>query len=612
MTENTSNNFQQNDALINAYSIQEISSIFGDIDNKILALHNCSSDDFLTLNAYFKKYYADSKNISENAKNLFEIITHIENKNYLFKQLDDFQKCLQDLFLQYENYQDQIISTFDKMIQEMDQMFVTANNLKQDLMTLKLLVANLKLDISISPSSSERMARKANDFNELIIQTKSFFVEFFKNSNVFKNLLKSTNSQLILYRDRNVQNSNDLLAEIRYSSALLDNKYEEATQLVPKLTESTQSTSSSIAKIITNLQYQDIIRQKIDHIQQTHKEILKELKEIKEDDNDQAKLELRLKYYIQIRDIAGLQSSQLIHTNKEYQKAIEIITSKFLEVGRDMNQISELCHLISGSTSNKKYSHFDEIREKFEKSSFLTELIEKSILFSKEKISIANDQFNEIYNNYLELSDFVKTIDKSIHRSIDNQLSSNSDQFESTIKQIQNILLEIQSINNQYQSQFEEIKQLNYNISITNELQTKKTATLENALTSFSEHYELLSSLLNGTNDQIYKIISENQLLSTRISDDIKTSIGQIKYYDYFDKVIEEIIIKLNEINLKLQNIEGTESDDSNKNMDHMRERYTMQSEHIIHDTISGHNKIDLEHLGSTGIEEDDDNLELF
>lgn len=608
MADKTTNINQQASTLLNALSIQEITTIFGEIDDKIISLHSCSSEDFLTLNAYFKKYYTDSQNISTNAKNLFALITHVENKESLFKKLDEFQKCLQEVFQQYESYQEQIIVSFDQMIQEMEQMFVTANNLKQDLMTLKLLVANLKLDIIVSSSSSEKMTQKANDFNELIIQTKSFFIEFFKNSNEYKNLLKTTSSQLIQYRDRTIQHYSELQNEIKYSTALLDKKYDEATQFVPLLSEITQNTSSSIAKIITNLQYQDIIRQKIDHIQQTHKEILRELFEIKESDDHQTRMENHLKCYIQIRDIAGLQSSQLIHTNKEYQKAIEIITGKFLEVGREMTNISELCMQITGGMNNK--SHFDEIREKFEKTSYLTELFAKSINFSKEKLVVAEKQFDEIYNNYMELSDFIKTIDKSINRAIDKQLPTEIENLESTIQQISNILNEIHSINNLYQSQFEKIYQFRNDISISNTKQVTKIKNLETNQNTLSGYFDGIIETLNNANEKIYKIISENQTLSQRISLDIKTSIEQIKYYDYFDKEIEEIISKLNEINLKLQNID--EANENNLDIDYLKKRYTMQSEHIIHDTISGHNNLNLESLGSTGVDEDDDNLELF
>jgi predicted nuclease with TOPRIM domain len=307
-----------------------------------------------------------------------------------------------------------------------------------------------------------------------------------------------------------------------------------------------------------------------------------------------------------------LQSSQLIHTNKEYQKAIEIITTKFHEVGNEMSQISELCHQITGGANNLKYSHFDEIREKFEKTSFLTELIVKSVQFSKEKIIIADKQFCEIYNNYIELSDFIKTIEKSIHKSLNNQTSSNSEHIESTVKQIQNILTEIQTINNQYQVQFEKINDLNMQISVNDENQKNKLNNLEKTLASFSELYLIITNTLNNANEKIYNLVSENHTLSTRISGDIKTSIEQIKYYDFFDKVIEEIIIKLNEINTKLQNIEGAENDENNFDMGHLKKRYTMQSEHVIHDNLTIHKNLDLEHLGSTGIEEDDDNLELF
>jgi hypothetical protein len=604
---NTNNN-QGSEVTINTYSMQEITNIFGDIDEKIASLHSCSSEDFLTLNAYFKKYFTDSKSISDNAKSLFEIITHAENKTIIFNKLNNFQTCVQDLFSRCESFQEQIILAFDKMIQEMEQMFVTANNLKQDLMTLKLLVTNLKIDITIS-SPSERMTRKANDFNELIVQTKSFFIEFFKNSNEFKNLLKTTNSQLCQYRDRNSQNFNDLLTEIKHSISLLDQKYDEATQLIPKLSESTQNTSSSIAKIVTNLQYQDIIRQKIDHIQQTHHEILKELKELNGTDTANQN-EISLKHLLQIRDVAGLQASQLIHTNKEYQKAIEIITTKFLEVGQQMTQISDLCNQISGAGPSNKYSHFDIIREKFEKSSFFSEMLNKSFIFSEDKIAIADKQFQNIYNNYLELSDFVKTIQKSINKSIDNTPIDNSgaDNSESTANQINNILSEINEINCQYQNQFEKIDLLSNSISLKNADQNSNVVALTDTMKTLTKHNIDIIENLNTANEKIYSLVTENHVLSTRISSDIKSSIEQIKYYDFFDKVIEEIITRLNEINQKLRDLEGAGA----SSIDYLKERYTMQSEHLIHDSLSGHNDISLDNIGSTGADEDDDNLELF
>jgi hypothetical protein len=608
MNENLSNDKNQFSALLSAYSIQEITSIFDEIDEKIIALHSCSSDDFLTLNAYFKKYFADSKTISNNAAELFNLITNKDSQKRFFENLKTFHDTLYAVQASYEKTINNVIHSIQLIIQEMDQMFVTANNLKQDLMTLKLLVANLKLDVIISNAPVGKIARKTNDFNELIIQTKSFFVEFYKHSAQFKELIKSYNEQLIQHRDRNVMHINEIISEINHSTRLYEQKNSEAVQLVPKLSENTQNTSNSIAKIITNLQYQDIIRQKIDHIQQTHRDILRELSEIQESENEDINVKNRVKCFIQIRDIAGLQAAQLIHANKEYQKAIEIISGKFLEVGNDMMNISDLCHQIAGNSNGSNGSHFDEIREKLEKTEYFSETFLKSLNFVSEKTNFYSTQLNDLIGNYEELADFIGTIDKSITKSLDNQTTQEVAQLEKTTEQIRNILAELRSINGLYYAQFKKIKVL-CPCSVHGE--DNPIEPIKNKLQVFNTQCEQLIGILLETNERIFKILSDNQMISKNLSVDIKTSLEQIKYYDYFDKVIEEIILKLNEINMKLQNVDETSDEARKKHLEYLKSRYTMESEHIIHEHITK-NDIDILSINSTGADEDDDNLELF
>lgn len=611
MIEENNSEKKQALALINAYSIQEIMLIFAEIDEKILSLHTCSSEDFLTLNAYFKKYYADSKTISSNATNLFNLITNEESRKSFFEQLDLFQDQLQGLLLTYETNVNQLINTIEKIVQEMDQMFVTANNLKQDLMTLKLLVANLKLDIIVSTEPSGKWVRKTNDFNELIIQTRSFFIEFYKQSSLVKESLKNMNIQFVHQRDRNIQSINEILNETSYSSTLLDQRFNEALLLVPKLHESTQKSSASIAKIITNLQYQDIIKQKIDHIQQTHREVLKQIGEIKSTGDEEQDLQNRAKYYFQIRDVAGLQAAQLIHANKEYQKAIENISGKFLEVGVDMTEIADFCHQIIRDVNGTDDTHFVEIREKLEKTQYISEVFQKSLDFLIEKTGDQCGQLFEVNNNYNDLSDFLLTIDKSITKSISNQNSIDVEQSENTTKKIRNILSELSSINLLYHSQFLKIQELLKFTSLEN-LTNSFVKPIETDFSSFVLRCKRIIENLNETNDSINRIIGENQMLSKKISSDIKTSIEQIKYYDYFDKVIEEIIAKLNEIYITLQNTDSIGDEKKMKNLDYLKSKYTMESEHIIHDSLTKDGDLDIFSLESTTADEEEDNLELF
>ncbi|NJK98065.1 MAG: hypothetical protein HC905_26985 [Bacteroidales bacterium] len=425
---------------------------------KFLALHNCSSEDFLSLNAYFKRYYKDSKVISQNASDILNIITNQEKKDEIFNGLSLFHSQLSDHLSEFEGQTSRLIAKFDSIVQEIELMFVPSNNLKQDLMTLKLLVANLKINITVSTAPVGKMSRKANDFNEIIGQTKSFFTEFYNNFNLLKNQLKQNITFIADLKEKNTENIGDILTELHNGSNLFNVKYQEAQDLVPKLQESTEITATNIGKIITNLQYHDIIRQKIEHIQQTHKEILKELDRVSNETPDEINQQIQLKCFLQIRDIAGLQAAQLIHANKEYQKAIEIISEKFLQVGNEMTAISDMCHKFISSGNGVSQSHFKDIIDKIERTSYFIGVYEKSLNLLKERYYKSKDKFNEILNNYFELSDFITTLEKSILKSIDSQ--SYSDAESTTINQIKQILSDLRSILNQHQVLFEKIKVL--------------------------------------------------------------------------------------------------------------------------------------------------------
>lgn len=611
MKETNKENSQLN-TLLNAYSIQEITSLFALIDEKILALHNCSSEDFLSLNAYFKKYYKDSKIISQNASDILNIIANQEKKEEIFNGLSQFHTQLSQHLHEFEKLSQKLTSGYDNIVREIEHLFVPSNNLKQDLMTLKLLVANLKINITVSSLPQGKIHRKANDFNEMIVQTKSFFNEFYSNLNILKNQLKQNSTFISELEEKNSENIGEILTELLNSSNLFNQKYFEAQKMVPVLQESTESTASNIGKIITNLQYHDIIRQKIEHIQQTHKEILNELNKVTQDSSDEMSRQIQVKCFIQIRDIAGLQAAQLIHTNKEYQKAIEIISDKFLRVGNEMTSISDMCHKFIASGNNSSQSHFKDIIDKVERTSYFIDVYGKSLKLLKERYFKSKDNLNEILNTYFELTDFITTLEKNILRSIDNQ-NVPEDEYN-TISQIKNILTGMKSILAQHELLFDNIKTQFAEADNAFVAYFKNGNVAEN-LNQFSALSENIITFLRDSNEKVYKTIEENQILSRQVSNDIKSSLEQIKYYEFFDKTIEEIISQLNEINFKLQNVESHDEEHKRLNLEHIKAKYTMQSEHIIHDNISSEKNLsqsEIISIDSTGIDEDDDNLELF
>jgi hypothetical protein len=110
---------------------------------------------------------------------------------------------------------------------------------------------------------------------------------------------------------------------------------------------------------------------------------------------------------------------------------------------------------------------------------------------------------------------------------------------------------------------------------------------------------------LNKIEKKILDKLEQNNKLSESMLSDIQTSVGKIKYYDYFEKVITEIVDELNTINFKLK--EGDDSiDDRDKNLKHLKDHYTMNSEFLVHDQVARGEDPDMD------IEEEGGDLELF
>ena len=78
-----------------------------------------------------------------------------------------------------------------------------------------------------------------------------------------------------------------------------------------------------------------------------------------------------------------------------------------------------------------------------------------------------------------------------------------------------------------------------------------------------------------------------NSASSSDLSDQIRSSIEVINYYDLFDKEIDLIITKLNKIFHTIKNqdvkIDKIQMSDSLKTL---KEKYTTMSEHLVHNTF--------------------------
>ena len=577
---------------LETYSVKDISHTFAQIDNKLMSLHECSADDFLHLNSDFKNLYKQSKIISNNVNTIFDIFNTNKNKE-LYNEIHSFFDSIKNQANIFEQKISLTIGFLGVLSNQLRFVFFPLKNFGQNLMSLKYLLANLNLSLPITTDSSEIIDQYIL-VEEKIEKIKLLSERISKSLNHLRKISKITYSNFSQVKNQSEINIEALLLSVRSGINGIEKKYTNNKECIPKIRRTTNKSANSISDIIKKLQYQDIIKQKMEHIQQTHRDLISELNKFGNLSNDEKHLNDKAKFFIRIRDIAGLQAAQLIQANKEYQSALNIIVNNFMQVGDNMKVISEMCGNINEDENEDEINLFADIVEQiaFTEDNFRSKFgqnkkLNKDVTLIEHQLEQSEKYFTVLKNLTSELNQNMELYFDNIHKHtpVDESITE-------SLNQVKNLFVEI----NKNASSLDEVTEKLYPIKkrVQNIIIEYKKLTLN---MDFSETKDIVSQL-HSFRKNVDSKLKENQDISNQVLESIKKSISEIKYYDYFENIIEEIISELNTINYNLK-IHSSEVNNSiDENLIKIKEYYTMETEHKIHDQIS------------KGIESDIDNEE--
>jgi hypothetical protein len=139
-------------------------------------------------------------------------------------------------------------------------------------------------------------------------------------------------------------------------------KVNQESALLPK--EAADSLAY-ISNIITGLQFDDIIRQKLEHIQQTILEIINELNAVQQKtDTDESQ---PIKYLTILSEITRLHAAQLIQTNQDYQKAFAGIKANLTGIQQNsvliVNNLNVLLAQHESADLKEKLTNINKLSE---------------------------------------------------------------------------------------------------------------------------------------------------------------------------------------------------------------------------------------------------------
>ncbi len=575
------------------FSVTEIAGIFQQIDARILQLHECSKEDFSLLTRDFKLFYKQSKELESNANSLFSLVSGTES-SILLQQLNSFYQQLETNQKILGQFSRDTLSTFESILTMLDGLFFPLRNLSQNLMTVKFLIANQQLNsmcensiVDLTSTESTNVSRVFSDIKQACITSARLIAnykqELAKADSLFED---GTNAQL--------EAVDEILEKVHTSIILYGEKYEGAQGMLNQLSRKTEDTTSSIAEIITKLQFQDIIRQKMEHIQASHRGIMEELNAIS---NNQLH-ENGDSIYGKIKDIASLQAAQLIHANKEHQGAIESITENFITIGDTLTDISSMCRNFTLETTETEETHFLLLTKKLEKSS---SVIHESIAFTERLVA----QVKTLESIVLELLPIISNLPDLMTILRSKLIGSGRDTAsnQKTTTQIKELVSGIDSYNQNVVTSHANISVKVLELDqIISRVQLGRS--IDGSFLQLASDLKLIVQQLKLKSKEVYSLLERNQKLGNEVKTNIKKSIHEVKYYDFFETAIIEITGELNEISKKV----ATSRDSTSFTAEHLRnikKSYTMDSEHKIHD------KIVSQEMSNEDIDTETDNSEV-
>jgi hypothetical protein len=539
--------------------IDVIKQTFNHVNNKIEGLIACSTKDFIVLNNIFKNYHRILGNLTDATKGFLKFILSSKEDIIIREKCDETIKYSGSIKLSIKSQLNDL-----KELNDMHGfILLSISNIKQNVSTIRLLFANLRFDPSFKIEY-----KKINSCFDNLIQSynrcETYISTLYDKLTTTIDLINQeyiNELELFIYKTEKISSRITYFETIRKSSVKHQNQLEEIEL------KKTLSTS----EIITNLQFQDILQQKIEHIQSAHKEITENLYSSHKANNP-----ITIKEISQIRDIGSLQSAQLIHSNQEYQSAVENI----------LRQISVLKQVV-----NNYYSIWNNFCAP-EKAKFV-----KVLSKIREEISIINSlslSINHISEKYKQnLTEIT-----SLYAEIDEQCSNNLSicqgisNFEDIIRNVTHNsnsedkyspILQLKTELNKFQKAYSKLTDL------LKSLKDKSSTIRERNNSKVEELSKYSENLVNLMNSFFDNMRHNTSAFDEPINTNTEFSVDQVEYYKIFDKEVKEIITYLDRL---LEKININQADIDPENLNHLQNMYTMQSERDVHDELTKSKKV--------------------
>lgn len=362
----------------------------------------------------------------------------------------------------------------------------------------------------------------------------------------------------------------------------VEEKNRLAAETTRTLSNRSNEITSSIGEIVTSLQYQDITRQQIEHVQVSLVEISDELGSARASGRFERGTEL---LHV-VGEVCRLQSAQLNNSRDELVAAIERILESLLDVSKTVTSIALDMQDAAGATKQDGGTVFFELEEAVSK---ISATLSQEIATTRE----ADRAIGSVLGEATEMSELVSEINRVglEMKVIALNAGINATNVGGGVPALEVIAGGTQELSKRVFNQTEALATgLSELIESSRRLAGAAPGSDEDEtmtqLHSLSRETSELLQRLQKLYEEIVIRLKDMESASHSLAADIGETASTVSVHIDSRQTIDEVVMLLSQISMQIGSIAPFDGAVDNSYLKTLRERFTMQSERDIFNSV--------------------------
>ena len=572
-------------------------------------LAGSTEDQFLELGGKLQDFAIRSSKISSVSNELVELVAGSESSQ--------LTERLRHLFSDMNNYLEQVntqgtqsCSTLEQIMVQLDKVIQPLEGFQKMDKALRMLSISTKIESARLGDLGAGFTTLAMDVEKLSQTVSEKSAGIMIQRQALAQLISSNLQMVRTTEEHHYTDAHKILTAVGNNLETLSDLNTTCSATGNQVALISDQISSDIGAVVASMQFHDITRQQIEHVIEALEKLLQHTcnNTVPNDDTCPAVV-------AEIGDICELQTAQTRHAADQLSKATNTILDSLRDIGAKQTQISlELQQTLMGNADSAETSLLETMEKEMHQVTLILQNCEKA----DRELSTA---MQKVTGTMAEIGGFVSDIE-AVGSEID--LIALNAQIKAAhtgpqgaalgvlAEAIKRLSLEAVVQTEAVSSTLQAINGITASMADLNFLEAGDSA---QQVSEMEQEAQQIISSLSAINRSLLQQLSTLARTAESLADEINLTTSSIHVHEEIQQQTEQAVQALEQIYTEAR-AQVPASSEFRDNLRHMEQRYTMESERMIHEMMAARHGVKLslqkQQESSSSDSEYGDNVDLF